>query len=105
MGSLSIHKLIKETVHADLPDCRIVLFGSHARGDYDTHSDYDLLIITPLKLSPKEKINLSTRLDQAIVKVLKIPVDILINSEEEVKEKRELPGHIVRTAMREGVDI
>jgi len=30
-------------------------------------------------------------------------VDILINSEVEVQEKRELLGHIVRTAVREGI--
>jgi hypothetical protein len=32
-----------------------------------------------------------------------VPVDLLINSEEEVREKLELPGHIIRSAMREGI--
>ena len=39
----------------------------------------------------------------AINKALKIPVDLLVNSEEEVREKQELPGHVVRTAIREGI--
>jgi predicted nucleotidyltransferase len=90
-------------VQSNLPGASIVLFGSRARGEADRFSDYDLLIITPQTFTPKEKIRLSTLLNHAIFKALKIPVDLLINSEEEVREKQDLPGHLVRTAMREGI--
>jgi uncharacterized protein len=88
-----------------LPDSRILLFGSRARGDQDRHSDYDLLIITPTTFTPQEKIYWSSRLDRAIVDAIRVPVDLLLNSEEEVRQKQELPGHIIRSAMREGVAI
>ena len=103
MNSSAIYGTIKKTVQVCLPGARIVLFGSHARGDQDRHSDYDLLIITPETFTPQEKIHWSSRLDRAIVKAIKAPVDLLLNSEEEIRQKQELPGHIIRSAMREGI--
>jgi len=103
MDSQAIYKTIRETVLANLPGSRVLLFGSRARGDGDRFSDYDLLIITPQTFAPREKIKLSTLLDHAIVNAIKAPIDLLINSEEEVLEKQDLPGHIVRTAIREGI--
>lgn len=103
MNSSTIYSTIKRTVQACLPGARIVLFGSHARGDQDRHSDYDLLIITPKTFTPQEKIHWSTRLDRAIVEAIKAPVDLLLNSDEEISQKQELPGHIIRSAIREGV--
>src|SRR5579863_4721616 len=54
-------------------------------------------------LKPKEKIEWSTRLDRAIVKAIRAPVDLLLNSEEEIRQKQQLPGHIIRSVMREGM--
>jgi uncharacterized protein len=101
--SLEIYKSIRQIVESNLPGSRVLLFGSRARGDYDHFSDYDLLVITPQTITPKEKIYWSTRLDNAIVKTVKIPIDLLLNSEEEVRRKQELPGHIIRSIMREGI--
>ena len=103
MTSSSVYNTIRQTVQACLPGSRVLLFGSHARGDHDRYSDYDLLIITPTTFTPEEKINWSSRLDRAIVEAIKAPVDLVLNSEEEVRQKQELPGHIVRSAIREGV--
>ena len=33
----------------------------------------------------------------------KIPADILIQSEDELNSKKEIPGHILRQVLREGV--
>jgi predicted nucleotidyltransferase len=99
----AIYKTIRETVLANLPGSRVLLFGSHARGEQDRFSDYDLLIITPLTFSPQEKIRMSTQLDRAIVKAIKAPVDLLLSSEEEIVQKQQLPGHIIRSAIREGI--
>ena len=103
MNGTATYNTIRQTVESCLPGCRIMLFGSRARGDAKLLSDYDLLIITPTTFTPKEKIHWSTRLDRAIVEAIKAPIDLLLNSEEEVRQKRELPGNIIRTAMREGV--
>jgi predicted nucleotidyltransferase len=86
-----------------LPGSRVLLFGSRARGEQDLHSDYDLLIVTPSTFSPQEKIEWSSRLDRAIVKAIRAPVDLLLNSEEEIHQKQQLPGHIIRSVMREGM--
>jgi predicted nucleotidyltransferase len=103
MNRAAIYEQIRQTVHDCLPGVRILLFGSRARGDGDRYSDYDLLIITPETFTPQEKIKWSSRLDRAIVKAIKAPIDLLLNCEEEVRQKQELPGHIIRLAVKEGI--
>ena len=103
MDNSIIYKKIRQTVQTNLPGSRVLLFGSRARGEQDSFSDYDLLVITSQTFSSKEKISWSTRLDRAIIEAVKIPIDLLLSSEEEVLEQQELPGHIIRTAIREGI--
>jgi predicted nucleotidyltransferase len=103
MNSAAIYKKIKETVQSCLPGSRVLLFGSRARGQQDIHSDYDLLIVTPSTFTSQEKIEWSSRLDRAIVKAIQAPVDLLLNSEEEILQKQQLPGHIIRSVMKEGM--
>ena len=105
MNSATIYNKIRQTVQSCLPGSRVLLFGSRARGEQDRHSDYDLLVITPTTFTPQEKIHWSTQLDQAIVRAIKAPVDLLLNSEEEIRQKQDLPGHIIRSAIREGVTL
>ena len=103
VDSSAIYQVIRQTVQSNLPGSRVLLFGSRARGDHDKLSDYDLLVIAPLTFSPQEKIRMSTQLDRAIVKAIKAPVDLLLSTEEEVVQKQQLPGHIIRSAIREGI--
>ena len=105
MSNSVIYKKIRQTVESNLPGSRVLLFGSRARGEQDNLSDYDLLVITSQTFSPIEKIRWSTRLDRAIIEAVKIPIDLLLSSEEEVLEQQELPGHIIRTAIREGITL
>jgi len=44
-----IIKKIKNLLHAKSPDARVLLYGSHARGDSDPASDWDILIILDKK--------------------------------------------------------
>jgi predicted nucleotidyltransferase len=44
--SQSVLNQCKQAIGAVLPDARIVLYGSRARGDAQPDSDYDLLILT-----------------------------------------------------------
>ena len=105
MNNPEILVAIKQTVQSFLPGSRILLFGSRARDEHDNFSDYDLLVITPATFTPQEKIGWSTRLDRAIVEVIGAPIDLLLSSEEEVLQKQELPGNIIRSAIREGVTL
>jgi uncharacterized protein len=103
MKNTAVLSGISKIVQSYIPDCRIILFGSRARGEHQPDSDYDVLIITAEKLTPSEKIYWSTIIDREIVKVLKVPVDLLLNSEQEVSEKLKLPGHLLRFVIREGI--
>src|SRR4051812_9761935 len=47
--------IIKRTVQSILPDSKILLFGSQAKGNSTVSSDYDLLIVTPRQMAENEK--------------------------------------------------
>jgi len=77
---------------------RIILFGSHARGDADDHSDVDLLVVEPAVSDRYEEM---VRLNRAL-KGLLIPVDLLVVSEQEFEHRSSTPGTVEHTARREG---
>ncbi len=105
MVSNSVNSIIKKTVQSILPDARVVLFGSMGRGDDLKNSDYDLLIVTKNNIPLKEKIGWMGKLHAALVHALDAPVDVLLDSEEEVQKKKQLTGHIIRSAIKEGVEL
>jgi predicted nucleotidyltransferase len=43
----SIETRVKETVDKVIPEARVILYGSRARGDHREGSDWDFLILTP----------------------------------------------------------
>jgi len=44
-----ILKTIKALVNEEIPDARVYLFGSRARGDWHSESDWDILVLTNKK--------------------------------------------------------
>jgi predicted nucleotidyltransferase len=105
MSDKTILKTIKSTVKFFLPDAKVLLFGSRARGDYSKDSDFDVLVITAQNLSETKKKNFRIKIHQALVNSLELPFDILLNSETEISIKRKLPGHVVRSAMNEAIEL
>ncbi|MBW8051825.1 MAG: nucleotidyltransferase domain-containing protein [Cytophagales bacterium] len=103
MESQKTINTIKSTVSSFFPEAKVLLFGSRAREDSDNHSDYDVMVIINETLPLKEKRNWRGRINEALVEALHAPVDVLLNSEEEISIKKELPGHVVRWAIKEGV--
>ena len=95
---------IKEVARSAVPDARVLLFGSHARGDAHPESDYDVLIVTGQPLEMKATFALRTRVRKQLLE-RGIRSDILIQSEKELQAKKQLPGHIVRCALRDGVPL
>ncbi|MDF1533874.1 MAG: nucleotidyltransferase domain-containing protein [Methanosarcinaceae archaeon] len=73
-----IIELIKETVGRNLVS--IVLFGSTARGDFDEHSDYDVLVIVK-KYSEKQCKDQWHTIKKNGFKELGIPVDAIFMEE------------------------
>ncbi len=102
MTSNQIVENIKTTAHEYLPDAEVLLFGSRARNEERSDSDYDILLITNNNLSPKQKLPLITKIRKALL-FLEIRSDILIQSKSEVDKNKDLPGHIVRRILREAI--
>lgn len=72
------------------------------RLNYSYTSDYDFLIITKDFIDVERKRIYKSILRKKLAKQ-KIPADILIQSEEEIQEKKSIPGHIIREVIREGI--
>ncbi|BCU69979.1 nucleotidyltransferase domain-containing protein [Stygiolobus caldivivus] len=52
-------RLIKEVcVEKVDPECRVILFGSVARGDYRDDSDIDVLVVTDKAVTVWDKVNI-----------------------------------------------
>jgi predicted nucleotidyltransferase len=97
--SLSI---IRETANRVIPNSKILLFGSRARKDNSSDSDYDFLVITRDTIDIRKKRTLKSLMRKELAK-FKIPADILIQSEEEINSKKDITGHILKKVLREGV--
>lgn len=94
--------IIKDTARKILPDCRILLFGSRARKDHTTDSDYDFLVITKETIDIRTKRVLKSMMRKELARY-KIPADILIQSENEINLKKEITGHILKRVLKEGI--
>lgn len=77
---------------------KIVLFGSRARGECRSDSDWDILVVAD---STQPRYQRSPPLYGAFSD-LRQPVDILVYTPEEVEEWRQVESAFVTTAMREG---
>ncbi len=95
---------IGEVARAVLPGARVLLFGSHARGQAGPESDYDILVITERTPDMRGKFALKTQIRKQLLE-RGIRCDVLVQNEQEVQRKKELPGHIVRSALRDGVPL
>jgi uncharacterized protein len=80
------------------PDAKVVLFGSHARGEAKPGSDLDLLVIKPQLRARRAEF---VRLREALG-AIGVPVDLIVVSAEHVEEWGGVPGTMVNEALREG---
>jgi uncharacterized protein len=80
---------------------KIILFGSHARGEAAPDSDVDLLVIMPR--------NGKTRHQQAFEIRQKVsagfPLDLLVRTPEEVDERMGMNDWFIHDIMREGITL
>ena len=77
---------------------QVFLFGSHARGDATDDSDLDFLVVEQgVQPSAGEMMRLRDALPP-----LGVPVDVIVMSDDLVRRRRDVPGSLVYTAMREG---
>ena len=92
-----IRQMVNRIVRRFDPE-RIILFGSHARGDAGPDSDVDLLVVLSLAGSRHEK---QVEIRLALRDIL-IPKDIVVTTPEDFLWRKEVPGTIERPAAREG---
>jgi hypothetical protein len=104
MQNKEILNIIKQQISLILPNSKILLFGSRARNENTSESDYDILVITDKTISPDVKRELRTKIRKTLIS-FNILSDILIQSEQEISIKKQLTGHIIKNAIAEGVEI
>ncbi len=92
-----IQRMVNRIVKEFRPE-RVILFGSHARGEGGPDSDVDLLIVMPVEGSKRDK---SIEIGVALHDV-RIPKDIIVTTPEEFEWRKEIAGTIERPAVMEG---
>lgn len=93
----SISQAVKQLIEKFYPE-RIILFGSHARGSADEHSDVDFLVVASFKGKRRSTI---VAMDRAL-RGLGFARDIVLLTPEEFERDRHIPGTIARPAAQEG---
>ncbi|HSS79271.1 MAG TPA: nucleotidyltransferase domain-containing protein [Thermoanaerobaculia bacterium] len=81
---------------------RIILFGSHARGEARPDSDVDLLVIEQEGFGKQRSRRREAALLWRALAHFPVSKDILVYSQKEAAAWRDSPGHFLARAMREG---
>jgi uncharacterized protein len=92
-----IDRMVKRIVRNFHPE-KIILFGSHARGDSGADSDVDLLVVMHVEGSVVEQ-----RLDiRQALHHIPVPLDVIVTTPEEFGWRKDVVGTIEWPATREG---
>jgi uncharacterized protein len=97
-----IDQVVKRIVEACTPES-VTVFGSAARGETTEGSDLDVVVVLDLPEGASTR-DMSRNL-HALFDGWLLPLDIIVLSKEEWLKGVRLPGHIARTAVREGVRV
>jgi predicted nucleotidyltransferase len=93
----SLKMIVSRIVTRFDPD-KIILFGSHARGDAGPDSDVDLLVVMPVARSKRES-RLAIR---RALRDVAISKDVIVSPPEEYAWRKDVVGTIEYPATREG---
>jgi predicted nucleotidyltransferase len=98
---VSSEELIAEAgrrIAEEAPGARVIVFGSHARGDASDRSDLDLLVVEAnLENAAAETVRLRRAL-----RGLPTAIDLVVVTEAYADEWRDVRGSLVHAAMSEG---
>lgn len=98
---VSVSAVVDDAVRAmvaEVDPTRIILFGSATRGDMAEGSDLDFLVVLP---KVENRFLEIARLTDVLAH-LPLPVDVLVYSEDEIRERGHLKGTALHHALREG---
>lgn len=77
---------------------KLILFGSHARGNAGPDSDVDFLVVLPEVANKRHAaIEIRRSLNQ-----FPVSKDIIVTTPEEIARRGDLVGSVLRPALREG---
>ena len=96
--NVPLDEIVRRLVDALQPE-RIYLFGSRARGDAVSQSDYDVLIV--VDQAAEQPYALERRAYRALVGLL-TPVDVMVISRERFEQRRHIEASLAATVEREG---
>jgi len=89
-------------IHQEIPEAEVRLFGSYARGDARPSSDVDLLItVSDQWLAQHDRWSVLDRLRWRLSQPT-CSVDLLLYSQSQVEQRRQLRSNVVSQAYREG---
>lgn len=92
-----IQEMVRRIVEGFHPD-KVILFGSHARGEAGPDSDVDLMVVMPVEGSRRRK---AVEIGAALG-VTGVPKDILVITPADATRYRSIVGTIIRPAFLEG---
>jgi predicted nucleotidyltransferase len=77
---------------------KVILFGSHARGDAGAGSDFDFLVIED---QVEDRLTEEVRL-RRVLRGFGAPVDVIVLDTALAERRAKVPGTMVHRALREG---
>lgn len=101
MSEVALIEEVARRLELAAPDARVILFGSHARGDAGADSDLDLLVIEPKLPRPRAEF---VRLRREL-RGLGVAIDLLVVSSAHAERWGQLPGTVVHDALHEGREL
>jgi uncharacterized protein len=97
LGNAPIDDAVRKIIEQFHP-AKIILFGSYARGAGGPDSDVDLLVVMDVKDSKRRQ---AVEIDLALSDRT-FPLDLIVVTPEESEKYRDIVGHILYPAVREG---
>ena len=96
-----IEAMVQTIIGAVDPE-QVILFGSRARGDEQSNSDVDLIVIEAEPFGPgRSRHRELAKLYRALAAFL-VPADVLVYSRDEVAYWRDSLNHVLARGLREG---
>lgn len=100
LGDEKLRKVVGLPLEAARPR-RIILIGSHARGEQKSDSDLDLLVIEEeVEDHSLERVRLRRALSS-----IRMPIDLLVYSEKDVRTRGHWLGTPLHEALQEGKEL
>ena len=82
IDSRKIDEIVGKIVHGYHPD-KIIMFGSYAAGNYDSHSDLDLFLVKDSEI-PRPQRGIEVR---KLLRGSKTPIDLIVYTPKEIEKE------------------